>query len=1052
MKLRLRPSCPFQLGCRYRINRCHELTSTINPGSLAQRAFRLPTTICKRAFATAIGNHESISTKASSTNAWIKGKPPYLDKISAYELQDNQDAAAWIQQLEPYLPPALRGEASKEFSTPFTAETDKTPTHSSYEGAEIATILHHARLLADLDLLAYLGFTLRRWPAVSVLITKMLDATDGLQKTSNLFQAPPSNLIWRSGDIKYITSETQARSDEPIVSGFDSGTKAISMEQLTDEPRDQLTTLGIMGEVWQSLGFIVVVAADKTMHESQLAMSYVYQALARLHHSGIISDALYKFSKRPDDGVLFRPPGMHLLSVHIMNVLSDAAWLVHEAEATAKAEAAGEESPYRPFKMGIRHLGPEIWLEFILWSCIEQGHVQEGVWILKHLQGRKYGAAWKIVSWNPLLDHPELFTETNIDTHDFWPHPDIQRTAEEAKNNSGFFHGIGRRTISAEVVTALAMNATNSVDLNGSLGGSGVRDVVGLLAFLNSMKESHSDGKATRLSTACRQIVQVLESHNFRPKVEPEWLERMINALPPPLAPWDDSVPRDYQQLTALDRHEIYSTSSMLTGLLQQDLRLYASDRQIESAIKVFASLLKSIDASKMQRIQEFLVKEKDKVKDNEQESKTMSDFDALPEASVQIDQSSVPTLSNGTLADLLDLITICKANEFGEWLLFSGDVDGPAISLQSFADQSLTPSILRFAAATQNRELGNLVVQQLKPPISRNTFNALANCHMAFNQWDEAEEILNLLRHRRKAWGDSTLASLSAAILRLEQKIWENPQDKQSEDSLLRAEDMLRRIFLGHYNPMASFDENVDLHYKRACYRWHEMLSSIPGVLARTCGEVQLKYTNPLRRDTLPYIPSVAFNVLLDATAEIRGSMAGMELWKRWCIDLERSHAPRLVEDDTYRLETSADPSTELIAFDFEFDWAWFREKQWKAVVPNLNTLRIITRAAVKELRELREFKEASKSQSYISTSMKQSEEDTYKVLDFCVERYRRFDKDDADINRETNGHLQAMETIEKEKAKSGTTRLIQWVDMDVHQEKNTAGLIVKKEGDYQR
>jgi hypothetical protein len=1030
MRIWLRSGRPLQLGSRLYINRCHALTTSILGSNLVSSP---PTILPARKIATTTRTQAISRKPASFRDASTTSEYVYSKRLSALRPRDPHNAAAWMRQLEPYLPPDLRDATTlNDLPTLASLNIDTSHDKCGSEGEKIAEIIRHARLLGDLDLLAYLGFTLHRWPAVYALITKMLDAADSLQENSLSIQGLPSNLKWQSGDLKFITSESYAseldesRPGVSIVSGFERLPVPLSMERLTEEPRNHVASLGIMGEIWQTLGFIVVAAANKTMQESELAMSYVYQTLARLHHSGIVSDVTYKFSKRPDDDVLFRPPGMYLLSTHIMNVLSDAAWLVHQTNVAAQAKAAGENSPFRSFKMGVRQLGHEIWLEFILWSCIEQGHVKEGIWILKHVQGRNYGAAWKMISWNPLLDQPDLVSDTNIDIDDYWPHPDIQRTPEEAKTKSGSFHGLGKLTISTEVVTALATHAANYVKTDVSSDSFDAEDMIESLTFLNEIKQPHNDAKAMGLNTTSRQIVQVLELQNLQTDLHPGLLEQVIDALPPPMPPWDDSVPIDHERLSALNKHEIYSTSSMLSGLLQQNLRLYSSHREIESAMKVFTQLLKIIDASKMDRIQEFWGKEKVTEKSHHAHS---LEPDLLPEASVRIDKSSIPTLSNGTLADLLDLVTISEAFDFGEWLLFSPDADGPTIPLESYGDQSLAPSILRFASATRNRELGDVVIQQIKSPISRNTFNALANFRIVFGQWDEAEQILDLLRqYRRKTWGESTLATLGSVILQLEQKVWENPVDKDAEEWLLRAEDLLRRILYGEYNPKRHFDKNVSLHYDRAIYRWHCVLSSIPGRLAQACSDVQLAYKNPSQRDTLPYIPSVAFHVLLNALVETRSSQAGMDMWQRWCVDIERSHAPRLTEDGIYRLHKSADPKTEHLDLDLEFDWPWFWEKQRKAVIPNLNTLRIITRAAVKEFKEI-----THSPKTAASASTDQYKSEVYKVLDFCVERYRRFKRDKDEIDRETSGHLRRLRKGEANKRKNLRKKVIRWVYVDV-------------------
>ncbi|KAH8695362.1 hypothetical protein BGW36DRAFT_382544 [Talaromyces proteolyticus] len=1031
MRICLRPSLPPQLRCSSFV---YHRNGLIYP----PRTWPVegpPATLCRptwcRRLATFVQNRKTAPNGLPSRAKELNEGDVYFDsRFSAFFPKARNDASAWVRHLERYLPPGTRADHSKDVETfPSPASTPNTTKLNSVvrEGKEIAAILHHARLLEDLDLLAYLGFTLQRWTAVYVLITKMLDATISLQENALSMKSLPSNLNWHAGDIKQITSDRFNLSENKALSmttGFEQLPVSVSMESLTSEPEADITGSYIMGEIWQSLGFVVLAAADKSSRESELAMSYVYQTIGRLHHSGNISDVVYKYSKSTHDRLLSRPPGMYLLSTHIMNVLTDTAWLAHEAEVSAKAKAAGQNSPFRPFKMGIRHLGHGIWLEFILWSCIESGHIKEGMWILKHMLTTNYGAPWTAVSWNPLLDQPDLLHDTNIDSEDFWPHPNIHRTTEEMENKSGAFHGFGKRTISSEVIAALATHAANSTK-SSEMEQVFLRDNIENIALLNSFTNPTTDRWIESSTATHRQIVCVLESQCLDTAAEPKSLELLLKSLPPVPPLWDDSVPTDYPSLSVIDRFDIYNSSSMLTGLLQQTMRTYSTHRQIDDAMRSFAWLQEIIDSSKMERIQGFFQKEKDIV---EIQPESSNDLIPMPQASIQIDQSSIPSISKSTLADLIDLITISKAFSFGEWLLFSQDADGPAIPLDSYGDQSLAPSLLRFASATRNQQLGDIVIQRIVAPISRNTFNALLNFRISFHQWDEADAILNLLcQYRLKTWGESTLATLAAVILRLEQSVRGTPQE-DAKQSLGRAQALLGRILNGVYNPAKFSHSHLKGHYNRAIFRWYLILSSVDGSLVQVCHKTKLRYTNESGRDSLPYVPSVAFHILLDAVVETRGIRAGMELWKRWCIDIEPSEAALLTEDRAFRLEKSADPRTEHL--NPSFDWEWFHEKQHKAVIPNLATVRIISRAAVQQ------YKELTQASSLVLR------EDVYDVLDFCVERYRRFGLDKDQIELETSSHVRRQRKSEaKKRRRLGGPLITKYYDKGADDETDEVG-----------
>lgn len=1014
MRICLRPGLPLQLGCRFFVSRYSSLASFPRPPTIETAPAGPRRSEWTRKLRTTARNRQFTHDKPppSTTIEPSEGDFYFHPRLSGFVPRARDDVSAWVRLLEPYLPQNLRVNVSNDIEDLRLTPSNGPRTAPHEEGKEIASVLRHARLLENLDILSYLGFTLQRWAAVHTLVTKMLDAVDKLEQGALARRGLPSNLKWHRGDIKEITSDIHAHTpgySSSISLGFEKMPISVSMDDFTSEPRDEMAKSYIMGEIWQSLGFIILEAADRSSQESDVAMSYVYQTIGRLHHSGNVSDVVYKHSDFASDLLLFRPPGMHLLYTHIMNVLTDTAWLVHEAAVLEKAVAAGDKSPYRPYKMGIRHLGHEIWLEFVLWTCIESGQIKEGLWILKNMQTRQSVCPWRAVSWNSLLEDPDLIDDTDIDIEDFWPHPDIQRTAEELKHKSGVFKGLGNRIISAEVVTALAHHAVrldkNGVESDRFLAEGNAE----ALASINEIAKSTGDKWPEASLPRYLQIAGVMESQRVDTGAEPKSLEVLLKALRPAMPSWNDAVPTDYQTLSAMSKPEIYNTSSMLTGLLERMMRAYSIHRQIKSATETFNWLQLVIDSIKMDSIQGFF--EEADIEDRTD----ASELTQLPQTPVQIDQSSIPSISQGTLADLLDLVTISKAFDFGEWLLFSQDADGPPIPLDSYGDQSLTPSILRFAMATQNQQLGEIAIEKLTSPISRNTLNALANFRIAFHQWDEVEAVLNLLcQHRLKTWGESTLATLAAVIMRLEQKIQVSPEQNAIE-SLAQAQGLLERFLTGVYNPSKTSHWHLRIHYDRATYRWRHVLSSIGGAVTQACRNTKPRYTNKHDRDRLPYIPSVAFHVLLDALVETRGSHRGMEFWKKWCIDIERPEAALLTEDGFYRLQRSADPTTEHA--DPEIDLMWFREKQRKAVIPNLATVRIISRAAVQQYKTLTDESPAK--------TRKQVTE----VLDFCVERYRRFELDKDQIDVETNNHARRQRKTEAKKRKALGKPLVQKV-----------------------
>lgn len=1022
MKICLRPRRPSQLGCRLPSIRRHDLIR-VHPGfsqigvQTGQRRARLWT----RNFAS--GRSSSVAAELASQTV---GGPSGDDLHRYWTLcpvptGQRKDLDVWIGHLEQFLEPSEGGEKVTRNGKERIADQRNTSANTiPSEGHAIAALLFHARRLRNFDLLAHLGFKLGRWSDVHNLITKMLGTVDKLTELSQTVLEHPSNLTWPSSSMDTIT-DNSIQDYEPIVTTQSGSAASVTLDQLTEANVEHKYSRMIMSEIWQSLGYIVLEAADTPPAEAEMAMSYVFRALAHLHHSGIISDMIYKYLPPTDGTTSFRPPGLYLLSTHIMNVLSDAVWQVHQAEVSAKAKAAGEDSPYRSFKMGIRHLGNEIWLEFILWCCVEEGYVKEAIWVLERMKAREGGQAWKLMSWRPLLQTPDLIRNTKVDSVDFWPHPEALRTDDELENRSGFFHGLGKRTISLEVVTALSDTVVSFIDQGVGSKGYSVLLIIQYLAFLDSLAVRFSHETSRRPDGfPARHIVRVLESQGIDPHVEPRSLERLLRARAPVLPPWDDSVPTEHDKLESIDQMQIHGTSSALTGLLEANIQIFSQQRQIGRAFNLFAWLQELVDMTKMQHVQQFL----DKVQNMEVD--TLPSEDEVPTLPVPINISSIPQLSSGTLADLLDLAIVSRAYGFGEWLLFSTDADGAPIPFAAYGDQALAPAIIRFAAATRNTALCDKVVESLRGPISRNSIKALINFRIVMGDWDRIELMLNYLRdHKHKTWGESNVTVLAAAILKMDRSVHNkslsDPERRQK--SLAHAKDLLRRILSGEFNPRVKFDMRHGAYYDRVLYRLHQIFSSIPGPLEEICHATHLQYCDSLRRDTLPMLSSVAFHNLLDTVVDLHGSAAGKRLWDRWCVDMESPLAQHRTEDGIHLLHTHQNWNV-TSGNPHPFDPGWLCETQEKAVIPNLNTVRIIARVAVREYMQLQQRGRPSPAETDDEETRGRRHDggssSIEKVLDFCVQRFRRLRLDEKEIDRETNGHNARMEKREARPATS--------------------------------
>ncbi|KAL1848182.1 hypothetical protein Plec18170_008092 [Paecilomyces lecythidis] len=1005
MRACLRPGRPIHLGRKIILSRPYCLWNRpISPGSHFASGSGEQQAQWSRNFSCSASRSHGSGLQATLLRLRedVLEKPPVCPVPAA----ERKDTNAWIRHLDHFLPVELRGN-NGDNARPVESSLAQQDVH--YRSQGLATLLFQARKLSNLDLLSHLGFELGRWQAVHALVNQLLDSTESLETLSSESRLP-SNIDWgsdmsldklTSDFLKYRPAEVRVQRESP--NAAESG---MDLDRMTERPLARELSGLLKREIWQSLGSIILEAADAPPEQSNIAMSYVYQVLARLHHSGSIPDAVYKYKALYDEDALFRPPGMHLLSTHIMNVLSDTVWRVQEAEISAKAAAVGEKSPFLPFNMGIRQLGPEIWLEFILWCCVEEGHVKEGTWIVQQMKARGGDLVWKVESWKPLLAHPRSLSDTNIDVEDYWHRPGDAPTRRSAKSKSGLFHGLGKRTISAEVIASLMDSSVNLVYRGLGYRGDSPGSVLQNLNFLQSMLLRSPKGALRPPSRVSNwSVARMIESSAIDPQADPQALERLLRAQSHIVPPWDSNTPTSEEDLELLEKPQLYDDSAALIGLVEYNLKCYASYRHAGAAFDMFTWLQELVDSSKLQHIQGFL----DEIRQLENGNPFLNQR-RYP--SINPGGSSIPQLSLVTLAHVLDLATSSRAFSLGEWLLFSTDVDGPAIPLGSFGDEALAPSILRFAAATRNTELCNQVVKSLAQPVSRNTLKALLNFRVVMGEWDRVITMFEYLRdHKAKAWGESNITALAGAVLKLDHAAKYRAGSSASDDktsSLFRAKDILRRVLSGEFNAPPDPQKRSE-YQERALYRHYQVFMSLPGPLREVAEKADLQYKPSFSRDVLPYIPSVAFHNLLTAVVDIHGSAAGKQLWERWCLEPEYSEMKRLHDGGIARLYSSDE-------LDFRkgaptFDPLRLAEIQRKAVIPNLNTVRIIAQAAVKEYR-LQESQKSTRNSpgDHISppSEVVQSEGTTpADVLDFCIDKFRSLRLYEKEIDREVQGHL---------------------------------------------
>lgn len=919
--------------------------------------------------------------------------------------RNRRDPQAWIPYLEPYISQSLGREAE---CISKSRTTERKQCHA------IQNILYKSRAFSGVDLLSYLGVRLKRWEAVHAIMRRLLDSTEGVGSFPSRAQLP-SNLDWGEiGSFEHITSDHIKDFGGISIKGGERTAALAAFDDYSEEPLmsgqlgEHTSRTGTMEEIWQILGSIVLDATDLPAEESRIAMSYVYRILAHLHHIDMIPNEVYKYSPANKCGALKRPPAIHILTWHIMNVLSDAVWQATETEMATAAIAKGLEVVPPRFKMRVRELGHGIWLDFILWCCVEGGFAKEGAWILERMKERSEEKVWSVKSWDSLQLAPEAVQASSVDRDHVWGES-VKFPGKESPE-SGVFQGLGERTISSEVVSSLMDGLVNTLNVGvGHRGNSPlhVQDhIVPLWSILDRSGFPPPPGFFFSLLT------RIFEAGGIIPESKPQALEHLLSLAPP--VSFDEyfskrSSSTDIELEPPPSMEEITNYSAMVLGMYRYILDIYSYVGNVGGAFDVFETLFAYVDAAKYQNTRQFSRELKQLVEISERKG-TKGAHEQLPTLesnSTHFEQSSLPQLPHSSLALLLDISTSSKAYTFGEWLLRSTDADGPVIPLSLFGNKDLAPAIIRFAAATKNEDILNSVYSRLKVPLSNNVLKSLISYKMTVNDWDYVTRLLAHLRDTKGGhWGVTNVTSLAAAIIVLDKQ----PQTESQQTSLATAKHILILLLEGHYNrkrhpaaPSYSYQEEI-------LYRLHRMLLTIPGALADAASKANVQW-KPRGRETVRKVSAIAFRNLLAAVVENYGSAEGKRLWDLWCFDPVSPEARRMqgsgtsllyFSDELTRIEGGTVP---------HFDKEWFKDQRSKAVIPDLRTIRIIAQGAVLENRKFQTEKESAGStndpNSDDNVTRQQQQQRVEEILEFCINTFRKFRLRNHEIDRELEGYL---------------------------------------------
>jgi hypothetical protein len=645
----------------------------------------------------------------------------------------------WLMALEPYLPPHLRRTIP---------ENDiKKP---SVPAVEYARLLIDAQASSQ-DILSHLGMAEGRWDAVMWLIKHLVEEGTAVKRAAGA-DATLENTVWKdtSRTLKDLTEspiyvETIRKSHK-----LGRGLKELTSAPETIQYQANLLN-GALGQVWRSLGTMILVSTEEQPSSSSTVMSRILEIIAYLHHVEMIPKAIYHYPPAHDSYALQQPPTLHLLSSKILTSLSDATWRAHEASAEEGKDRfssqyiLGYEIPGSRYKITVPEIGPEIWVELVLWSCLHGGWILDGVAILEKLLLYGDEKRWSVICWRDIVT-----ASTSAGSLQEAKHWEKLAAAFEYPNRSYASdrgdRRLVQRTISSEVIAAFVDGLTNMMRVGVGARGNNPEDILLHIKNLKQLLDQNNLSLGTSSWDAI--IFRLLESHGIRPEKKPDIVLSMLTlsqAFGIELA--SANVALEPLQAQSSPNY-VFEASAAPIGLLHRTLRAFIELGHIAGVIKALGTLQEYTDNNKLGSVTAFFntLKQRHSVPDNPFASNTAPiDFPAF-----------FPEIPTPLLADMLDLLARTQsasskwARRVCEWLLFSKDLDGPLIPPSMYGNWLIAPSVIRYGTVVRNNKLLLDVVQAIAVPGSENriarlpheVLSAFLDSQIESHQWGSVRSI----------------------------------------------------------------------------------------------------------------------------------------------------------------------------------------------------------------------------------------------------------------------------------------------------------------------
>ena len=550
-----------------------------------------------------------------------------------------------------------------------------------------------------------------------------------------------------------------------------------SLDELTDELPESLSLdkrlrHDILGEVWHAIGKMIAVSATEYSASGGTLRPDILEMIALLHHYELMPPSIYSYLPVEFEDAIQQPPTLHLLSSRIMTALSDATWRARESSALEAARHGGLEYHHQgpeltgsSYRVRVTTVKPEIWLELILWSCLHGGWTKVGMSLLSEIIRQEGEKQWRPISWRETLRAIMPFGNSGL--LDWENIKFIYDTRSSATMDHVDTSGLRvERTISSEVIDAYCDVLVSMVDLGvgmrGEKRGFIIRSLATLRSFLERANLNLGGGSWDAL------MLRLADAKGVPIDTEATWIAQLTGLSP-----------RFGQELHA--RHSrtpppyIHDGSAAILGLLHRALRDAISQGQFNVALRVFRLLQERIDDDKNRSIHDFFESRRSSTESSSasatQELFT-SNFNGIEYPALE---TQIPT---NVLAAFMELVIDNKAYEFGHWMLFSDDIDGPIIPTRLYSDPAIASALIRYAISTDNLAFLTNVVNSCSKAeggetavVPRNVLQAFLDAQIELRRWSAVERILRYMRDTPDfSWSLGNLGNMLRSVILLSQ------------------------------------------------------------------------------------------------------------------------------------------------------------------------------------------------------------------------------------------------------------------------------------------